>query len=507
RGSDVVVVCAQVVMVLLALVWGAAGGGVGVPSALLLAALCMWPMSAGLMASATASAAPTSSSSTPETLGELVQRVRAGLPHLPPVQHTMDSLLDLAARSPSAAMLKAMEWMPELDDGVTSADILRSYGYEAEEHFVWTEDGYRLRLDRVAPRGPERRQPVLLAHGMQTASPSFLVLGKDKSLATMLSDAGYDVWLLNYRGTHYSMVHRNMTANEEKFWKFSFHEHGFYDNPAAIDHVLQVTGFSSVLYASHSMGSTSFMIMASTRPEYNDKILAAHLMAPAGPLHHHRSPFVGLLYAVNNVTQPMVDALHLQHTASFTYRFLRRFAAMLYSLPVPGLHQLLYGFTSTIVGHNREMDYYGLPYFWKTIPSGGSWGEIFHYEQNAKPGVQGFRQYDHGKKRNVELYGSDVPPLYELSNIRAPVHFYLGLNDILCADEDMAYLRANIRGLVGVQYAPDPGFNHMDFFAGRTAHRQVYLPMIKAMGQYAAVPASRHSDGADNALDVGQEES
>lgn len=45
------------------------------------------------------------------------------------------------------------------------------------------------------------------------------------------------------------------------------------------------------------------MIMAAQRPEYQRKVHAAFLMAPAGPLHHHRSPLVRLLYTVNNVTQ------------------------------------------------------------------------------------------------------------------------------------------------------------------------------------------------------------
>ncbi|KAE8746630.1 hypothetical protein FOCC_FOCC006614 [Frankliniella occidentalis] len=478
---------AQVVMVVLALLrwqWrtlrslgaallaGAVGGG-GAPSALLLATLCLWPFSAGLVASAS----PPPTAPPLPSLASLLQRVRAGLPGLPSppraVRDTMDALLDLAtsAASPTQAMSRAMQIMPPLNEDVTSADILRAYGYPAETHFLWTEDGYRLQLNRVAPpSGGGRRQPLLLAHGMQTASPCFLLTGKEKSLATMLYDAGYDVWLLNYRGTHYSTGHRNLSVNSEEFWKFSFHEHGVYDNPAVIDFVLERTGFPSLVYVSHSMGSTSFMIMASMRPEYNDKILAAHLMAPAGPLHHHRSPFVGVLQGLNNVTTALLDRLRLHHTMSLVYRLFRRLGSMLHS--VPGVGALLYAFTYTIVGYNPQAEYYG------------------------------FRRYDHGRKRNVEMYGSAVPPLYELSNIRAPVHLYLAHNDVLCADKDMEYLRSQFRNLASVQYAPDPKFNHMDFFAARTADRQVYLPMLKQMRRDADAPSPPADGGAtaDNAL-------
>lgn len=60
------------------------------------------------------------------------------------------------------------------------SNLLASFGYPTEAHFVDTEDGYRLRLDRVANPG---RQPVYLAHGMQTSSPSFALLGKDKAIS------------------------------------------------------------------------------------------------------------------------------------------------------------------------------------------------------------------------------------------------------------------------------------------------------------------------------------
>jgi hypothetical protein len=53
----------------------------------------------------------------------------------------------------------------------------------------------------------------------------------------LLSDAGYDVWLGNFRGNRYSRGHLNATSNmnpdkDEHFWKFSIHELGKYDLPA-----------------------------------------------------------------------------------------------------------------------------------------------------------------------------------------------------------------------------------------------------------------------------------
>lgn len=36
--------------------------------------------------------------------------------------------------------------------------------------------------------------------------------------AFVLADAGYDVWLGNYRGTLYSEGHINLTVKDPKYW-------------------------------------------------------------------------------------------------------------------------------------------------------------------------------------------------------------------------------------------------------------------------------------------------
>lgn len=61
----------------------------------------------------------------------------------------------------------------------------------------------------------------------------------------------------------------------------SFHEHGKYDVTAMIDRILNITGLPSLLYIGYSMGTTSFFIMMSERPEYNSKVIAFVGLAPA----------------------------------------------------------------------------------------------------------------------------------------------------------------------------------------------------------------------------------
>jgi pimeloyl-ACP methyl ester carboxylesterase len=162
-----------------------------------------------------------------------------------------------------------------------SLNLMKSAGYEGEAHEVETEDGHLLRLHRLLPKMKTERKPVFLMHGILATSADFLITGPKIALGFLLADNGYDVWLGNARGNKYSTNHRNHSSFSKEFWNFSWHEIGFYDLPAMINYMLNTTKASQAFYAAHSQGTTSFLVLLSTRPEFNDKIVQAHLMAPS----------------------------------------------------------------------------------------------------------------------------------------------------------------------------------------------------------------------------------
>jgi len=105
-----------------------------------------------------------------------------------------------------------------------------------------------------------------------------------------LADAGYDVWLGNYRGNTYSRGHCHLTDEDFDYWKFSWDQMAEFDLPASIDYVIDVTGQEKIHFVGHSMGTTTFMAMVNSRPEYADKILMANLLAPVAYLTNIKSP-------------------------------------------------------------------------------------------------------------------------------------------------------------------------------------------------------------------------
>ncbi|XP_075680513.1 lipase member K-like [Dermatophagoides pteronyssinus] len=131
--------------------------------------------------------------------------------------------------------------------------LIKSRGFEFEQHFVTTSDGYILQLVRIInPKIIDDRQPnkhgkpIILFHGFQLTGSSFLVTSAGRlmndghyyefdenghlqqpndtdvgnTLGFVLADRGYDVWLANYRGSIYSNNHikfnpKSMLLNDE----------------------------------------------------------------------------------------------------------------------------------------------------------------------------------------------------------------------------------------------------------------------------------------------------
>lgn len=170
-------------------------------------------------------------------------------------------------------------------------NLIETAGYKGQRHQVETEDGYLLTVHRIFSKtDTSSKHPVFLMHGLFASSVDYLLTGPKTALAYFLADNGYDVWMGNARGNNYSTHHKTLSPESGEFWEFSWHEIGYYDLPATINYMLNQTKSSKAFYVGQSQGSTSLLVFLSTRPEYNDKIAQAHLLAPAAFMKRERTP-------------------------------------------------------------------------------------------------------------------------------------------------------------------------------------------------------------------------
>ena len=165
--------------------------------------------------------------------------------------------------------------------------MIAAAGYTPETHVVVTEDGYILYIHRIVGDGPT----IFCQHGLEDSSATWLLKGPDAGAPGFrLAEAGYDVWLGNYRGNKYSREHTSLDPGSKDFWRFTWDEMAKYDLPAMLNFTLDHTGKEKIYYMGHSMGTTTYMAMNSMDQSWGDRVELAVLLAPVGYMTHMQSP-------------------------------------------------------------------------------------------------------------------------------------------------------------------------------------------------------------------------
>ncbi|CAH0591707.1 unnamed protein product [Chrysodeixis includens] len=354
-------------------------------------------------------------------------------------------------------------------------NLIRAAGYPIEKHRVTTQDGYVLQMHRIpAGRRSARRtgdpsakgkKAILIVHGLIGSSGDFVIMGPERSLAYLLADYGYDVWLGNLRGTVYS-THRNLTRNDPKFWEFSFHEHGKYDVPTMIDGVLNATGLPKIMFLGYSMGTTSFFTTLALKPEYNDKVISFVALAPAIFMENVRqlaTVFMNLDFA---------NIMRSQGTLSLDPQVLQRLTGALCN-PRQSEYDLCTNVLFAIVGDDYEQnDVDMMPIYMHRIQP-AAWRQLEHYAKIAITGV--FQTWSGG----LTAPGKH----YNLTNVKVPVSLLYGENDRLTEKIQVMRL-AELLKSTGTLEDVRPGcswpkFNHLDFVFAKDVGTLFNKPLIK----------------------------
>ncbi|XP_017770503.1 PREDICTED: lysosomal acid lipase/cholesteryl ester hydrolase-like [Nicrophorus vespilloides] len=368
------------------------------------------------------------------------------------------------------------------DAYLSTPQIIRRHGYEAESHIIQTDDGYLLTLHRIPTNrlGIRGKQPIFIQHGLLSSSTDWVDSGNN-SLAFILANDGYDVWLGNVRGNTYSKGHVTLSPKDAKFWNFSWHDMALHDLPAMINHISNITNRpGEILYIGHSMGTTMFYALASERPQIAQSIRAMVALAPVVYMTHIKSPIRYLAPWINDI-QFLVKHLGMNQflPSSKILKFLSYDCEKKLKKEIcEDVFFILCGFDK------QQFNDTLLPVILSHVPAGTSTKTVIHYLQEiANEGK--FQKFDYGKNGNMKEYGQSYPPLYKLNNVDVPMFLMYAENDWLASPIDVKRLAENLTNTNYEMYKiPLDTFNHVDFLWGIDAPRLVYGPMMDYLRTY-----------------------
>ncbi|XP_070801223.1 lipase member M-like [Pituophis catenifer annectens] len=359
------------------------------------------------------------------------------------------------------------------------SEIIQYWGYPSEEYEILTSDGYYLKANRI-PNGmhnPEKTGPkpvVLLVCGSLTEGRSWLLNLPSNSLGFVLADAGYDVWIINNRGTTWSRRHQNLTIDQEEFWNFSFHEMAIYDIPATINFILHKTKQDSLYYIGHSQGASMGLITFSTFPQLAQKTKLLMCLAPPSTLKDLKGMMKYIILLPNKVKT------YLWGSKDFNILSNRAKNINANLCSYPGLNKICIQMIFSVAGFNKNnINVSRADLFLGTYPDVTSVKNIFHWTQIFESNE--FKHFDYGNQ-NKAVYNMTKPPFYKLEDITVPTAVWSGGNDFIVSPQSINHLLPQLTNLVFHKYIPS--WQHADFIWGLDVPKYLHKDIFHLMQNY-----------------------
>ncbi|XP_016872034.1 lipase member K isoform X3 [Homo sapiens] len=337
------------------------------------------------------------------------------------------------------------------------SQIISYWGYPYEEYDVTTKDGYILGIYRI-PHGrgcPGRTAPkpaVYLQHGLIASASNWICNLPNNSLAFLLADSGYDVWLGNSRGNTWSRKHLKLSPKSPEYWAFSLDEMAKYDLPATINFIIEKTGQKRLYYVGHSQGTTIAFIAFSTNPELAKKIKIFFALAPVVTVKYTQSPMKKLTTLSRRVVKVLFgDKMFHPHTLFDQFIATKVCNRKLF-------RRICSNFLFTLSGFDpQNLNMSRLDVYLSHNPAGTSVQNMLHWAQLT-------------------------PPLYNITKMEVPTAIWNGGQDIVADPKDVENLLPQIANLI--YYKLIPHYNHVDFYLGEDAPQEIYQDLIILMEEY-----------------------
>lgn len=383
--------------------------------------------------------------------------------------------------------------------GYDAEDLADMNGFILQHYDITTEDGYILDLwrlndsvDSLFDYELAERTPIVISPGLGCDGTIFMNNQRENSVAFMLYDAGYDVWIINYRGNYYSRYHETYDRDTDNdYWIFTMYEQAKYDLTASINYVLQNNDHTNLSLIGHSMGSANILILTSMYESFGfdvTKIKSVILTAPAAISENMSAlNFEQIHDMEDGAAEKLVFNIfgYKSFGSHEDYGYL--LSRLAYGIPniAQEIVEWACGKDDTNAYENEDIYYY-LNFY----PSGTSVYSLANYLQLIKRG--GFQAYDYSfvdSNLNLEHYGSSVPPTFDFNNIptNIPILVMPGENDTMAALEDCTevYNQLNQKDRDYLELYTVSGYNHIDFIWGTNVDTYIYPKVEEFFNTYA----------------------
>jgi pimeloyl-ACP methyl ester carboxylesterase len=345
-------------------------------------------------------------------------------------------------------------------------EVCTAHGYQFEAHNVTTADGYILTLFRIpgslASPLSSPKPVVFLQHGLLDLADTWL-MDLPSSPAFMFSDAGFDVWLGNSRGSFHSLGHVTYNYNTDpQYWQFTWQHMADYDIPAVIPFVLQHTGQAKLSYVGHSQGTLQMFAHLAADPSFMNYLNVFIALAPVGTVRHLEIFMMKLVEKV-----PILKALE----DVGVYQFLPNYQEndMFYQVCSwfgPVCNYFTGFFADKEVDNDNKAQF---PTILAHEPGGTSILNMQHWQQMVNYPSYKVQKFDFGKDGNMEKYGQSTPPVYDLTKLPGPIALFSGSADRLADPTDVKWLESVIPDSSMVYKNEWKGFGHLTFIWGKPA--------------------------------------
>ncbi|CAL5185655.1 unnamed protein product [Lathyrus oleraceus] len=354
------------------------------------------------------------------------------------------------------------------------ASSITIHGYNCQELEVTTKDGYILSVQRILDGrvkvvGNVIKEPVIVQHGILVDGATWFFNSLEQNLPMILADNGFDVWVVNTRGTKYSCKHANFDASREEYWYWSWDDLVAYELPSVFDFISKETG-QKIHYVGHSLGTLTALVSLA-EGKWVNQVKSVALLSPIAYLKRMTTP-IGAAAA----RSLLGESFSLLRIAEFdpkgvaTTDFIHDICVK-YKLNCNDLFTL-------VTGDNCCLNKSAYDQFFTGEPQSSSSRTLFHLAQIFRTDV--LSKFDFMTSNlNVARYGQPTPPAYDLSNIpnNIPIFMSYGGPDALSDVADVQKLlndhfQSHDKDKLTVQFIKN--YAHCDDMFGTNANELVY---------------------------------